>query len=310
MTRNIKFFLIVFFLSLPFWWGINVLQKGLEDFFYSLEIKKNPPRVFTTQIVQTNNLKDKNSENFNLGAKSAISVEVDKEGKEKVLFSRAENQKMQIASLTKLMTAVIAVESYDPSLKVRVSRSAVNQEGKDGNLRVGEILNAQELLRIMLIESSNDAAFALAEVIREKKFVDLMNLKAKEMGLRSTRFFNPTGLDPNKPTEPANYSTARDLVKLAEYLLKKHPEILEITTKKQYKLCPENGISHPIIKNTDELLGKIPGIIGGKTGYTKRAGGCLILILESRRQGNYLINVVLNSSRKFQDMKKLCLRYR
>ena len=167
-------------------------------------------------------------------------------------------------------------------------------------------MQAKDLLYIMLIESSNDAAFALAEVIGVKGFVDLMNLKAKDMGLEDTRFFEPTGLDPEDPAQPVNYSSAQDLVKLGKYLLSEHPEILETLGKKEYPLYLENGVFHHTLQNTNELLGEIPGIIAGKTGFTERAGGCLILILEGKNPGTYLINVILNSPDKFEDMRKLC----
>jgi D-alanyl-D-alanine carboxypeptidase len=302
-TRNLKLFLIAVLLSLPFWWGLNIFQQGLEDFFYVKEIEKNPP-LFVAQISQ-NKAESQTIENFAIEAKSAISIEIDLEGKEKIIFEKNTKQKMPIASLTKLMTAIVATEFYDPSLWVQISKDAVEQEEENGNLKVGEILKVEELLPIMLCESSNDAAFALAEVIGIEGFTDLMNLKAKDIGLMNTRFFNPTGLDPDDPAQPTNYSTAQDLVKLIKYLLKNHPEIIEILTKKEYPLYLENGVLHHILKNTNKLLGEIPEIIGGKTGFTERAGGCLIEILKSKKPDSYLIIVILNSPDRFGEMKKL-----
>lgn len=309
MSKNIKLFLIVILVSLPFWWGMNILEKNLEDFFWVRELEKNPPSVFTAQIAQnyiskTGASEDKVLEDFEIKAESAISVEIDKEGKERVLFRKKDIQKMPIASITKLMTAVVASEFYSPSFKIQISKTAVSQEGEYGNLKVGEILQVQDLLYVMLIESSNDAAYALGEVIGIEGFRDLMNLKAKDMGLASSRFFNPTGLDPKTPDQPANYSTAEDLVKLAKYLLK-DTLILDILSKKEYELYLENGVFHHTLQNTNELLREISGVIAGKTGFTERAGGCLLLITEGRRPGNYLINVILNSQDKFEDMRKL-----
>ena len=212
---------------------------------------------------------------------------------------------MAIASLTKLMTAVIGSEFYYSSLPIEISKKAVNQPEEAGNLEVGEVLNVEKLLYIMIIESSNDAAFALTQPMEKAEaFVDLMNLKAKDMGLKNTRFFNPTGIDPEKDGEDFNFSTAEDLVKLTKYILKK-PLILEILGKKEYNLYFENGVLHHILHNTNKLLGEIPGIIGGKTGFTEKAGGCLILILKGRKPNTYLINVILNSPERFEDMKKL-----
>jgi D-alanyl-D-alanine carboxypeptidase (penicillin-binding protein 5/6) len=311
MTKNLKLFFIVILVSLPFWWGVNIFQKNLEDFFYAKPLEKNPPSLFTAQISQNYNLEHRKSEIlenfeiFEIKAKSAISVEIDQKGNEKVLFKKAPDQKMPIASITKLMTAIIATEFYQPDLWVQISKEAVEQEEENGNLKVGEILKVKDLLHIMLIESSNDAAFALSEIIGEEGFVDLMNLKAKDMGLFNTQFFNPTGLDPDDPSKPTNYSTAQDLVKLVEYLLKNHPEIVEILEKKEYPLYLENGVLHHTLKNTNELLGEISGLIGGKTGYTERAGGCLIEILKGRKPGTYLITVILNSPDRFEEMGKL-----
>jgi len=306
MTKNIKLFLIVILVSLPFWWGMNVLQENIEDFFYTIEIEKNPSSLFIAQIAQSYTAKSPE-----IRAESVRSVKIDKTGAERVLFSRTENQKMPIASLTKLMTAVIASEFYQPSDKIRISKQAVGQLEAYGNLKVGEILQVQDLLAIMLIESSNDAAFALAEKIGLGAFVNLMNFQAKYiMKLESTYFFNPTGLDPEDLKEPANqinHSTTQDLVKLAKYLLEKHPEILEIFTKKE-EVYSENGIYHEL-KNTNELLGEISGIIAGKTGYTGRAGGCLILILKGKKPETYFINVILNSPDKFEDMRELIKAY-
>jgi len=300
---------MVILVSLPFWWGMNILEKNLENFFYLREIGKNPPQLFVAQIAQNYTSKSPETvifEGSQVEAEGVMSVEIDKEGKERVLFSRVENQKMPIASLTKLMTGIIVSEFYQPFLRIQISKEAVGQPEGNGDLKVGEILQAKDLLYIMLIESSNDAAFALAEVIGVKGFVDLMNLKAKDMGLEDTRFFEPTGLDPEDPAQPVNYSSAQDLVKLGKYLLSEHPEILETLGKKEYPLYLENGVFHHTLQNTNELLGEIPGIIAGKTGFTERAGGCLILILEGKNPGTYLINVILNSPDKFEDMRKLC----
>lgn len=312
MSRNLKIFLVVVLLSLPFWWVMNVLEKNLEDFFYSWEMEKNPSSIFIAQIGQNylvktsvTVVKSEIPKDFEITAESAISVEIDDEGNEEVLFGKKEAEKMPIASITKLMTALIASEFYYPSLKVPISKTAVGQEEENGHLKVGEILTVENLLHVMLIESSNDAAFALGEIIGIEGFTDLMNLKARDMGLQNSKFFNLTGLDPENTNQPVNYSTARDLVKLAKYLLTERPEILKILSRKEYELYLANGVFHHTLQNTNELLGEIPGIVGGKTGFTERAGGCLLLIIEGSSPENYLVNVILNSPDKFEEMRKL-----
>lgn len=304
MTKNIKFFLIVILVSLPFWWLINVFQMNLEDILLAKEIEEYPAVFYIAQISQ----KYPTLKEIEISAQAAISIEIDEKGKEKVIFKKNENERMAIASLTKLMTGIVALEFYQPWDMIEISKAAVDQPEKTGQLRVGEVLRVEDLLRIMLIESSNDAAFALTQPVKKvEAFVDLMNLKAKEMGLEDTYFFNPTGLDPEEDpsVKKSNYSTARDLAKLTKYLLENHPLILGILNQKEYQLYLKNGLFHHNLQNTNELLGETPGIIGGKTGFTEKAGGCLVLISRAKKEGNYLINVILNSAKKFEDMRKL-----
>lgn len=297
---RLKIFFLSLFLSLPFWWGVNILEKNLEDFYLAKIMSQTPPPFFIAKI--SKNYSSFPPQNSQISAQSAILVEIFKDGKERVLFEKNSSQKMAIASLTKLMTALVALEFYQAELEIPISKKAVSQPEEIGALKVGEILKVRDLLYITLIESSNDAAFALSELIGQEGFVSLMNLKAQEIGMKNTYFFDPTGLDQEKGF--FNFSTARDLVKLAKYILKK-PLILEIISQKEYPLYLENGTFHHLLKNTNQLLGENPKIIGGKTGFTKKAGGCLILITKGKRKGSYLISVVLNSPSRFQDTRKL-----
>jgi len=313
MSKNIKFFLVCLILSVFFWSGVNILEKGMEDFFYVRELEKNPLILraeissFTFSDIQEP-IRIQEISDLKISAKSAISVFVDSQEKDLVLFQKNESEKLPIASLTKLMTALAASNIYQLSDRIEISKQAIEQEGEEVKLKVGEILSVKELLSMTLIESSNDAAYALAtpnvgrKRMREESFVDLMNLEAYyNVGLNreTTHFINPTGLDPEDPFRITNYSTAEDLVKLAKYLIKYKPEILEILSQK------ENGDFDYTLENTNELLGEIEGIIGGKTGYTDRAGGCLILILEGPRKNTFLINVILDSGDRFEEMKQL-----
>lgn len=311
-----KIFLISFLLSLPFWWGMNVLGENLEYFFYWHKIAKNP-QILAAQINQQIFIeKIKRSkpslefEDLEIRAKAAISVEIDEKGRERILFEKNPKESLPIASLTKLMTAFVVFdlkETYDLSQEIRIGKEAINQEGssKYGDLREGGYLSVESLVYIMLIESSNDAAFALAEPIGQEGFVGIMNLYAKDLGLEDTQFINPTGLEPNSPKEPANLSTAEDLAELAKYILEKYPQIFEITSYQSYKVLNPNGSLHHFIPtNTNELLLEIPEIVGGKTGWSPEAGGCLLLVLESPRNG-YFINVILGSDDRFGEMRKL-----
>jgi len=295
MTKELKFFFIAFILSLPFWWGINVFQGNLEKFFYA-EISQPLQEI---NLVMVNPKPKKPS--LNLEAKSAISLKINQFGKEKVLFAQNSSSILPIASLTKFMTALIVLEdpeNYDFSKTITISREAALKDDvpEYGNLKTGEKKKIEELLNLMLVYSSNDAAFALSEVIGVDNFVERMNKKARVLGLSNTHFVNPTGLDPENITFSQettyffNYSTAEDLARLSKYILNEFPIILEISSNQH--------------KFSDLSLNQ--NIIGGKTGYTDEAGGCIILVSENN--GNYFINVILGTKTvetRIREMQKL-----
>ncbi len=316
-------------MSLPFWWGINLFEKNLNDFFFWREVSQNS-QVLTAQISfqeKSEDLKpfrDRRVEDLKLEAKSAISILVKNNGGEKILFEGEENRfssspfavarefekdinrQLPIASLTKLMTALVVLENYDLSKEIKISEEAVAQEESLGSLEAGKTFSVKYLLYPLLMESSNDAAFALAddyEEMTEEKFVTLMNLTAQKLNLNDTFFINPTGLDPQEPEAKTNYSTVRDLSKLAEELLKQ-PLIWEILSAPKYNLYG------PALANTNELLfdeslSWQARIIGGKTGHTDKALGCMLLVLKAPANEGYLINVILGTNNRFGEMKKL-----
>ncbi len=307
-------FSVSFLASLPFFLLLNFLAAKLPGFYFQEEaLSADLSRKILGEQVEKLKIEreeKKRFENLDIEAKAALAVEFDQSGKEKILFKKNSDQTLTIASLTKLMTALVVFEMkeiYNPDQLIEISKEALVQEGasKYGDLRPGEKLSAESLLAIMLIESSNDAAFALTEPLGEPRFVDLMNLYAQKIGLENTNFANPTGLEPEDPSEPKNLSTARDLFRLAKYILENQPEIFGITASQSYLVfTPQGEIHHFIPRNTNELLGEIPGIIGGKTGWEVEAGGCLLLVLKNR-QGDYFINVVLAAPDRFSEMRKL-----
>lgn len=271
----------------------NGLQAGLtaqETLFpeKEVEIPQNlkPARDWTVEDLRV------------LG-NAAICVDTDLLN-DKVLFKKNEQESFPIASLTKLMTALIVLESYyELDQVVFISEAAVNQPGDQGLLTPGEVLSIKNLLYIMLIESSNDAAYALAEIKGIEQFIGLMNLKAMELRLFSSNFVDVSGLSSD------NYSTAEDLVILTKYLLERYPLIWEILSNEKYKLLTPQRKLHHELTNTNELLGKIPDIIGGKTGSTLRAKGCLLLILKNQNEQSDLIYVILGSDDRFGEMEQL-----
>ncbi len=239
-----------------------------------------------------------------IGAKSAISVLVDSRGKKKILYQKNIGEELAIASLTKMMSTLIVLENYDLSQKIEISEKASRQPGDRNPLPIGRIFSVKYLLYPLLIESSNVAAFALSndyQGMSEKKFTELMNLKAKELNLQKTHFVNASGLEPT--STDFNFSTAIDMVNLIKELLK-HPLIWQISSLKQYSLYG------PELTNTNELLFDQSidwrtKIIGGKTGFTERAGGCLLLVLKAPEDNGYLINVILGSENRFGEMKRI-----
>lgn len=237
-------------------------------------------------------------------ARAALSVQIKEDGSQKVLFEKNKANRLPIASLTKLITACVVSENYNLSEEVSFSKKATLKEGDHNFFRQGEIFYAEDLLYSSLMESSNKAVYALTEVMGEDQFVKAMNNKAQELILQDTKFFNPTGLDPDNEEAALNYSTAEDLVKVAKYLLE-DSLIREISVTKQKDLYQTSGYFHHTIYNTNELLGQIPDILIAKTGYTHSARECLLIAFENPKDDSVLINVILGSENNFGEMKKM-----
>lgn len=220
--------------------------------------------------------------------------------KNKILYQKNIDDTLPIASLTKLMTAVIVLENIGLDEEVIISENAVSAYGNKGGLVVDEKITVKNLLHILLIESSNDAAVALSESIQikaGKNFIDLMNEKAKELDLENTYFVDPSGYQSN------NVSTVREIAKLVKYIFN-YPLIWEISKTSVLNLTSIDGaIKHHLI-NTNELLGNVSDIVGGKTGYTQEAQGCLVLITRQSEK-DYLVTVVLGAQERFLQAQKL-----
>ncbi|MDD5739084.1 MAG: serine hydrolase [Candidatus Pacebacteria bacterium] len=300
--------LISILVSLPFWIGINLLQTKAGGILYTknipadilkAQINQEPP---TSTVESTCLLKDISAESF-------LVETIKEQGDNIVLLEKKSRNELPIASITKLMTYLVANEFYKNEQDIVVSKEAALQANTLNPLLEGDRLKVEELIPIMLIESSNDAAFALTKVIGEEGFLDLMNLKAKELGLTNTRYYNPTGVDPEAmamPQDQINYSTASDIANLTKNLIFNHPEFLQIVSQKNYPLYKE-GKMVSTLTSTNELIGEIPEVIGGKTGTTDRAGQCLMVIMQLNKneKDTYTIGVILNSKDRFNDMRTL-----
>lgn len=260
---------------------------------------KNQPEINIIHVMPYP-VKKENVEPISLDAKAAIAVDF-RSGA--TLYGKNIHEKLQIASITKLMTAIIINEEESGEEKVKVSRKAANTPGSKIWLYPGEIMTVGNLLEALLIHSANDAAVALAEynAVTEEEFVKKMNEKAEKLGLKETRFTNATGLDENK-----SYSTAWDISLLATYAYKK-ARIRELVSHSEGKIRSVDGdITHDL-KTTNEILGGPLNIVGLKTGNTILAGPSFVSIAKgpnpSLRQE--VITVILNSPQRFAESTKL-----
>ena len=235
--------------------------------------------------------------NVTLDAKAAISYDVKAD---KNLYEKNIDQRLPVASLTKILNAIVSWENFDPNAVVTVEPDAVKVDGERQDLYAGEQISVNSLMQMMLIESSNDAANALADYAKTKGFdmIDAMNAKAAKLGMINTHFVDPAGLDDN------GYSTAQDLAKAVTYALR-YSALWNFSREPSTVVTSVDGkISHEV-KATDHLLGVLSGIVGGKTGYTDGALGCMMLIINIPDQNDTVVNVVLGSHERFPDMQKL-----
>jgi len=272
--------------------NISVASNMGGDLQVNEEIKDNVEISDTGEEIQKNNIDEVQVKEPEL--KSALSIETNLLDEQKIIFKKSSNSILPIASLTKLMTAVVSFDNYDLSESVTVSKEADSQSSMKIDLKEGDTFSIAEVLHIMLVESSNKAAYALSEKMGEEDFVFLMNKKASQIGLKNTYFSDPTGLS------SSNVSTTEDLAALAEYILSNYPDIAQMTIAKNYTLD-----NFGEIKNTNNLLSEFSEIVLGKTGFTNSANGCLLVALFNPENNNYTINVVLGADDRFLEMRKL-----
>ena len=213
-----------------------------------------------------------------------------------VLWSRAMGTERPMASVTKVMTALLVLESGDLGREIRVPKAAMNYAWKYGGesaaLRPGDVLTTRELLEALLLPSGADAAYTLANAYAPglNAFVARMNTTAARMGMRHTHFTSPDGLP--YPTETSTYSTPSDLLTLGLAAMR-YPAFRSIVDQSFYHLPKGRGHHQYWWDNTDDLIGTYPGAVGIKTGYTDDARHCLLF--EAIRDGRALIGDVLDS---------------
>lgn len=220
---------------------------------------------------------------------SRIAIAYDRDSK-RVIWGKDENKRTAMASTTKIMTAIIVAERSNLSDVVTISSKAAGTGGSRLGLKKNDKISMNDLLYGLMLKSGNDAAVAIAEHIAGSvdEFAALMNEKAKELKLKDTNFITPHGLD-----NPNHYTTAHELAIITDYALENDIIAKVVATKKC--TISINGYSKELI-NTNELLGKINGVNGVKTGFTNNAGRCLVTSIN--RDGFNIITVVIQADTK------------
>lgn len=297
-----------------------------------IDIRDQLAQIFTTKTEQSNEFPTlkQNVGEFALSAESFISVSVASDSREKILIEKNKDEQLPIASITKLMTALIASEKYKLDDIVIISKNSLKIDGLSGIYQAGDRFYFYNALRAMLIASHNEIANTFAEQMSNNEFINLMNQRASELKLLNTKFVNETGLDPVRSPilkvladaeerltsngvdseidgNLINQSTAFDIYKLAKYITENRPDIFYITTQKEFDLFDVDKNFIGTIKNTNKLLDKQNApfhIIGGKTGETTLAKQNLVIVTEAPCGGK-IFNIILGSQNRFEDMGKL-----
>lgn len=251
---------------------------------------------FVFILVGVSTLQIKDAFAMNCSAKGAVVMEASTKRK---LFAQNENAKMPMASTTKIMTAITAIENcFDLDEKFEISPKAVGVPGTSLYLRKGDVYSSRDLLYGLMLISGNDCSVALAEHIAgsTSEFVTKMNDLAKRIGATNTHFANTHGLDAD-----GHYTTAYDLALITSYALE-NKTFREIVSTKNTKIVNgENECRY--LKNKNKLLFTLDGCIGVKTGYTDDAGRCLVSAVE--KDGLRLVCVVLNCRPMFEESADL-----
>ncbi|WP_434644157.1 D-alanyl-D-alanine carboxypeptidase [Thermoanaerobacterium thermosaccharolyticum] len=234
-----------------------------------------------------------------IASKAAIVMD-QKSGR--VLYEKNINEKLPMASTTKIMTLLLALEYGNLNDIVTVSKRAASVGGSSIWLAPGEKLSLIDLLYGLMLNSGNDAATAIAEHIggSVEKFAEMMNKKAKDIGAYNTNFVTPSGLDIGIND---HYTTAYDLALITRYAFNNYSKFAEIVSTKE-KTIPWSGRDYDrYLRNKNKMLWQYEGGDGVKTGFTNKAGRCLVA--SATRDGHRLISVVLNSGPMWEDSQKI-----
>lgn len=281
---------------------LNLLENNREVFFVSFVL------LFLILISYQADL-DKNyiPEKIEIQDTLALSskaVYIFDENNKEIIYSENAEEVFEIASITKLMTAIIAMEDIDPESNVTIDKESYLTEGDTG-LLIDEVWKKEDLVAFMLANSSNDAAEALAKSYPRgrDKFVERMNDKARELGLLTLVFNNPTGL--NETEEFGGRGSARDVAELLLYTYHNFPSIFEGTSREEFFIT-SNDTTHTAI-NTNLVANSLFGLQAGKTGFTDKAGGSMVIRF-NLGLNTPIVAVILGTStreERFSDIKKV-----
>lgn len=282
-------------------------ESSLKGSLKNSDAAKNENYGGTGLIPQRKN----NYRDMKVFASSSVVIDVDSGT---ILHYEKGRLRMPIASLTKMMTAVIVMEKMknldepvlidEEALAVDGTKVGCPRSGYciDERLHEGERVIAKDLLMAMLLNSANDAAVALGKHIAgsQKRFAELMNEKAKELNLGDSKFCNPSGLD-----EEDCYSSAYDIARVTAYSMK-YDFIWKVMKMPEVEIESYDGKYSHRLKNTDLLVGQIPNYLGGKTGFTYNAGKSLMMAAtDPATEKHKIIAVILNDNNRWEDMTNL-----
>lgn len=231
-----------------------------------------------------------------LSAKSALVYDLTTE---KTIYEKNASVKLPMASITKLMTAIVAIDHKRGDDRYVVYPEALVGENTIG-LSEGEAMTLEELLYGVFMYSANDAAETLAiNTMEREKFIETMNKKAKAIGLKNTNFTNPTGLE----GDGNQHSTAYDLLILSKYVVANYPQILKAASTPELHIPATEDHYEYYLYNQLNLVTTYPGVKGLKDGYTPEAGLCLVTYLDYN--GHKIIGIILGSENRREEMKNL-----
>ncbi len=292
----------------------NINQASIQNQLKTVLAKENNSLKHATyQPIKKKNFSDLTLEN----AHAAIILDVDSGT---ILYEKNATQKRSLASITKLVTAMITIDRVrDLNEVVTIPESVMHIEGttvgcptsvicNSEPFHTGEKVYLKDVLRSMLMFSANDAATVLGVHIAgsEEEFAKLMNARMKEIGAGNTHFCRPSGLEFDADVESC-YSSAYDIARAIAHLLQydKYNVLWDMMRTKEVVFKSVDGKFEHELKNTDRLIGELPNLVGAKTGFTPRAGYCLAMVTSDANKKHKIISIVLDDYHRFDDVQKM-----